>query len=58
MTDTRPTITGSLAGAAAHAPAVITSEQLLAGGRELIITHADSVYRLKLTGSNKLILTK
>lgn len=55
MTDTRTSITG---GVAPPEPVTITSEQLLAGGREVIIVHAESVYRLKLTGSNKLILTK
>lgn len=39
-------------------PPVVTSRELLAGGRELIIHHGDATYRLKLTGSNKLILTK
>ncbi|MEJ0017174.1 MAG: hemin uptake protein HemP [Acetobacteraceae bacterium] len=36
----------------------VNSEELFGGGRELMIRHADSVYRLKITGSNKLILTK
>jgi hemin uptake protein HemP len=39
------------------APAVSSSE-LLAGGRQLIIHHGRDQYRLLLTSSNKLILTK
>ncbi len=41
------------------APAlVIDSSALLKGQRELIVRHADSRYRLRLTASNKLIMTK
>ncbi len=39
-------------------PPVVTSDALLAGGRELIIRHGAERYRLMLTGQNKLILTK
>ena len=39
------------------APA-ISSSTLLAGGREVLIRHGEETYRLKLTSSNKLILTK
>lgn len=39
-------------------PRVVTSEDLLAGGRELVIRHEHATYLLRLTGSNKLILTK
>ena len=39
-------------------PRIISSGDLLKGKRELIIHHNREVYRLKLTGSNKLILTK
>jgi len=45
------------AGAAAS-PLVVDSVTLLGGRRELIIRHGDEVYRLRLTASNKLILTK
>jgi len=45
-------------GAAAASPAVVDSVTLLGGRRELIIRHGDEVYRLRLTASNKLILTK
>jgi len=34
------------------------SEELLAGSEEALITHGDQVYRLRRTGTGKLILTK
>lgn len=37
---------------------VISSEELFEGLQELIIIHADEEYRLRITASNKLILTK
>jgi hemin uptake protein HemP len=40
------------------APSQIDSAALLAGSRELLIRHGDSVYRLRITSTNKLILTK
>ena len=36
----------------------IDSAQLLAAGKELVIEHAGSEYRLRLTRNDKLILTK
>jgi hemin uptake protein HemP len=36
----------------------VSSDQLLAGGRQLVIQHGREQYRLYLTSSNKLILTK
>ncbi len=39
-------------------PLTISSEMLLAGRRQLIIQHGREQYRLLLTNSNKLILTK
>jgi hemin uptake protein HemP len=39
-------------------PPTVTSEQLLGGRRQLIIQHGDERYRLMLTRSNKLTLTK
>jgi hemin uptake protein HemP len=36
----------------------VRSEDLLQGGRELLITHGQEVYRLRLTKSGKLILGK
>jgi hemin uptake protein HemP len=38
--------------------AVVSSEDLLTGHRQLIIRHGREQYRLQLTNSNKLILTK
>jgi hemin uptake protein HemP len=40
------------------APAKISSQDLLAGRREVIIQHGADQYRLQLTNSNKLILVK
>jgi hemin uptake protein HemP len=37
---------------------IVDSSVLLKGQRELIVRHADSRYRLRLTASNKLIMTK
>jgi hypothetical protein len=39
-------------------PPVVTSAALLAGRREVIIRHGTDEYRLRITGNNKLILTK
>jgi hemin uptake protein HemP len=36
----------------------MTSEDLFAGRRELLITHATESYRLRITNQGKLILTK
>jgi len=36
----------------------IESSQLMAGRRELLIRHGTSTYRLRVTASEKLILTK
>ena len=41
-----------------RSPRRIASAQLMAGNREIIIEHGDDEYRLRLTGSGKLILTK
>ena len=43
---------------AGSGPLVIDSVALLGGQRELIIQHGQNTYRLRLTASNKLILTK
>lgn len=34
------------------------SDELLAGADEVLIAHGDAVYRLRRTGTGKLILTK
>jgi hemin uptake protein HemP len=39
-------------------PAIVSSQELLAGQRQLVIRHGREQYRLQLTNSNKLILTK
>ena len=39
-------------------PPAVDSKSLLQGRRELAIRHGDATYRLRLTASNKLILTK
>lgn len=44
--------------ARAAAPRRVTSTELLGQGRELLIEHAGTVYRLQLTSTGKLILTK
>ena len=36
----------------------IDSRDLFIGTREVIIHHGSEIYRLRLTGQNKLILTK
>jgi hemin uptake protein HemP len=36
----------------------MSSERLLNGRREILIRHGDSVYRLRHTSNDKLILTK
>ena len=36
----------------------IDSRNIFVGTREIMITHGDDVYRLRLTAQNKLILTK
>ena len=40
------------------APAVVESTALMSGKRELLIQHGADTYRLRVTASNKLILTK
>lgn len=39
-------------------PLVVDSVTLMGGRRELIIRHGEDTYRLRITASNKLILTK
>ena len=39
-------------------PAVVEAVQLLGGAREIVILHRGERYRLRVTQSNKLILTK
>ena len=44
--------------AAANAIPSLNSETLLAGHREIRVSHGPEEYRLRLTRNNKLILTK
>jgi hemin uptake protein HemP len=44
--------------ASENEPAIVSSQDLLGGHRQLIIRHGREQYRLQLTNSNKLILTK
>lgn len=37
---------------------IVDSAELMGGRRELIIRHGAGTYRLRITASNKLILTK
>ena len=53
---TRPNEVGG--DAASPAPSVVDSVTLMSGGRELIIRHGADTYRLRVTASDKLILTK
>lgn len=39
-------------------PGSVNSKALLGGHRELTIVHNDQEYKLRLTGNDKLILTK
>lgn len=39
-------------------PRIVRSAELLAGEREVAIVHGDETYRLRLTSTGKLILTK
>lgn len=52
---TRPDDAG---GEPADAATTVDSATLLKGRRELLIRHGAETYRLRITASNKLILTK
>jgi hemin uptake protein HemP len=41
-----------------QAPVPLAAATLFAGCKEVVITHAGELYRLRLTRQNKLILTK
>jgi len=43
---------------AGSSPLAIDSVTLMGGQRELLIRHGENTYRLRVTASNKLILTK
>ncbi len=44
--------------AAPAEPLVLTSRDLLRGGREMTILHRGEAYRLRITSKDRLILTK
>lgn len=54
----RPAGTLSLKPAPARPVRSLSSDDLLAGGRELVIRHQGGEYHLRLTRNDKLILTK
>ncbi len=58
MNQSRPPPTRAEPEMSSAGPPVLRSVDLLAGNREVLIRHGDDTYRLKLTGNNKLILTK
>lgn len=59
-TESAPYPASSAASSAVSATSLgrVSSEELLAGARELEIVHGDALYRLRLTALGKLILTK
>jgi hemin uptake protein HemP len=62
MPPTSPPKTGQLVDSDRSDPGrpvpIVDSAELLGGRRELIIRHGAGTYRLRITASNKLILTK
>jgi hemin uptake protein HemP len=52
-----PTPGPEATGPASTSPRRVRSDQLLAGGHELVIEHHGREYRLRLTQNGKLILT-
>jgi hemin uptake protein HemP len=57
MNDSDPSAEETHAARAERAPPRYSSEQLFAGARQLVIVHGDREYSLRLTATNKLILT-
>ena len=53
-----PAFTERVAVQPVHHRETLSSEDLLAGRREILISHGDRVYRLRHTSNDKLILTK
>jgi len=52
-----PEHVGTSSSAREPAP-IVTSEELLRGGREIQIRHGEEIYWLRITRNGKLILTK
>ncbi len=55
---TRATRPDDVGGETADVASSVDSATLMKGRRELLIRHGADTYRLRLTASNKLILTK
>ncbi len=53
-----PVIAGRPQSDGAPAARRMTSDELLAGQREIVIEHGNDEYRLRITSKGKLILTK
>lgn len=53
-----PALHERVASQSARPEQTLSSEDLLNGRREILISHGDRVYRLRHTSNDKLILTK
>jgi hemin uptake protein HemP len=51
-------VTLAAVGKAGEGLRTLSSQDLLAGQREVLIKHGSEIYRLRLTSNNKLILMK
>jgi hemin uptake protein HemP len=65
LADEKPPLPNSIAagdpvrtGSGDHRPAVFSSAELFGGDREVWIEHRGELYRLRITASGKLYLTK
>ena len=58
MADQPPAHRTAADGSGAPVPRTITSEELMGGGRVIIVRHGNDEYRLRITAAGKLILTK
>ena len=56
--DSRPVRPRADAGSSPPEPRVLDSTELMLGSREIVIRHGADRYRLRVTGKDKLILTK
>ena len=56
--DSQPDVPRTAAAEEKSAPRVLTSEELFAGQRTVVIQHGDEQYRLLITRNNRLILQK
>lgn len=58
QSERQPEDTGASSNDKTARPQIIDSAELLAGRREVWIEHGEDMYRLRLTSSGKLYLTK